>query len=63
MHHGSILRKLWKKVKIWQPLDGNVAKWIVVEDLKLPEAATAVAFAPLDSPDEFVMLCPPLELR
>jgi hypothetical protein len=57
----GILRNLWKQVKIWQPLDGNVAKWTVVEDFKLPEAATAVAFAPLDSSDEFVMLCPPLE--
>jgi len=41
-----------KTVKIWQPLDEKLIKWTTVGDVKLPEAATAVAFAPLDASDE-----------
>lgn len=41
-----------KTVKIWQPLDGNLTKWTAVADLKLSEAATAVAFAPPEASDE-----------
>jgi elongator complex protein 2 len=44
------------QVKIWQALDGNSSKWTVVADLKLPEAATAVAFAPSNASDQFVVL-------
>jgi WD40 repeat protein len=43
-----------KTVKIWQPLNGNL-KWTAVADLKLPEAATAVAFAPSDASDERIL--------
>lgn len=35
-----------KTVKIWQCLHGDFAKWTAIADLKLPSAATAVAFAP-----------------
>ncbi|KAI0303122.1 WD40-repeat-containing domain protein [Russula brevipes] len=41
-----------KTVKIWQALDGDSSKWTVVADLKLPEAATAVAFAPSNASDQ-----------
>jgi len=41
-----------KTVKIWQPLDGNVVKWKAMADFKLAEAATTVAFAPLDELNE-----------
>ncbi|KAN0124534.1 WD40-repeat-containing domain protein [Russula decolorans] len=41
-----------KTVKIWQPLDGNLSKWTAVADIKLSEAATAIAFAPTDASDE-----------
>jgi hypothetical protein len=45
------------QVKIWKPLDGNLTKWTAVTDFKLSEAATAVAFAPPDVSDEFVVSC------
>ncbi|KAI0269264.1 WD40 repeat-like protein [Gloeopeniophorella convolvens] len=36
-----------KTVKIWKSTNEDSAKWTAVATLKLPEAATAVAFAPL----------------
>ena len=50
-----------RQVKIWQPVDGNFTRWKAVADFKLPEAATAVAFAPSDGSDECVHFMPPLE--
>ncbi|KAH9963197.1 WD40-repeat-containing domain protein [Russula dissimulans] len=44
-----------KTVKIWQPPDGNVTKWTAVADFKLTEAATAVAFAPLDASNQRIL--------
>ncbi|KAI0316700.1 WD40 repeat-like protein [Amylostereum chailletii] len=35
-----------KTVKIWQPQDDTKSEWTAVATLKLPEAATAVAFSP-----------------
>lgn len=55
----GLKRELWGQVKIWQPLDGNLIKWAARADFKLPEAATAVAFAPSDASDEFVACCTP----
>ena len=54
---GAINANLRKQVKIWKPLDGNLTKWTAVADLKLSEAVTAVAFAPPDASDEFVVTC------
>ena len=51
----DLTREPWRQVKIWQPIDGDLVKWTAVADFKLPEAATAVAFAPSDASDEFVI--------
>lgn len=42
-------------MKIWQCLPDDFTKWTTIADLKLPSAATAVAFAPSDESDEFVI--------
>jgi len=52
---GAVNANPWGQVKIWQPLDGDLAKWTAVADIKLSDAATAVAFAPPDASDEFVV--------
>jgi len=39
-------------VKIWQCVHGDCAKWAAITDLKLPSAATAVAFAPSNESNE-----------
>lgn len=41
-----------KTVKIWQSLPGDFTKWTAIADLKLPGAATAVAFAPSTGSNE-----------
>ncbi|KAI0254274.1 WD40 repeat-like protein [Lactifluus subvellereus] len=50
-----------KTVKIWHSLHGNLAKWTAVADFKLPEAVTAVAFAPMIESNDRRMLAVGLE--